>query len=201
MRWPWRLNRKQQAAVVPLGVLERRCGYHRLTRSLRKPVDCCPSASRSANIAFENFIESSAARRNWVDQAIMADVYDPANDPHNDPAYLRHAGRPIWHWLHTHFSLPTILDATTLKSLTSDQCLDDFVVSLKTMYPGGCFCVAPHCPGCLRSGQDVLLFVHLLSTHLRNFPPVLVVEPELTAKLISLSKECRVKANHEHFNV
>jgi hypothetical protein len=107
-----------------------------------------------------------------------------------DDTLFKNDGYPIWHWLHTHFSLPTTLDGTALQSLKTD--LDGFLVSLKTEFPGGCFCVMPECAGCLHSGQDVLLFVHLLSTYLRNFSPVLVVEPELTVKLISLSKECRV---------
>ncbi len=117
-----------------------------------------------------------------------------------NPQYYQANGYPIWYWLQTHYSHPThcgtTLNPAALTSLlqsTADpgQCLDGFVTFLKTHLKHGSFCVNPSCPGCMHSGQDVLLFVHLLSTHLRNFPDD-HVKPQLIAKLISFSKECRV---------
>ena len=109
-----------------------------------------------------------------------------------NPQDYQGIGYPIWHWLQTHYSHPTEYGGTTLiPGALDDQCLDGFVKFLKTHLKHGSLCVNPQCPGCAHSGQDVLLFVHLLSTHLRNFPDD-HVKPQLIAKLISFSKECRV---------
>ena len=109
------------------------------------------------------------------------------------PVSVRARGYPIWYWLQNHSSF----GARDLQSLLApedgpDQCLDGFVSFLKKQMTLGCLCVSPKCLGCGRSGQDVLLFVHLLGTHLRS--SLEQVQPQLILKLLSFSKECRVPA-------
>jgi hypothetical protein len=121
------------------------------------------------------------------------------------PESLRATGHPIWFWLSQHSQNQT-LDESALMSLlgspvlaNADITLDGFIKFLKTEIPHGRFCISPSCPGCPHSGQDVLLFVHKLSTFLRNTQPPENPHPELVRKLVSFSRECRVRASSSQF--
>jgi hypothetical protein len=118
-----------------------------------------------------------------------------------DTKSLRVKGFPIWDWISRHHPL----DDSAVISLLRDESpnyyslkttvtkpIDEFISFLRK-FGGGCLCIKTNCLGCYHSGQDVLLFVHKLSEYFRINANASMPPDELVFKLISLSKECRVR--------